>query len=119
MAKTRKELDREIAQALAARTKDRNRRNHATKKNSDHSLFAVEIDPSEFASRDELPMNAHWRDDLTSSAVQELGRGRTYRRPQDARYTVIEWTGHRGAVGRLLDWLEGTAGITRYAEIFD
>lgn len=118
MAKTKKELDREIDQALAAWAGGRRRINHSTK-NSGHPLLAVEIDPSEFASRDELPTNARWRDDLSPRAVQELGRGRSYRRPQDARYTVIEWTGHRGALGRLLDWLEGTAGITRYAEIFD
>jgi Family of unknown function (DUF6496) len=107
------QLNREIAEALA-----RGQRSHSTKKTSDHALFAVEIDPAEFESRDELPVSARWRDDLVHLAEQELGRGRTYRRPKDARYAVIEWTGARGAVGRLLDWLEGTAGITRYAEIF-
>ena len=95
----------------------RSRRSHATK-DTGGTLFAVEIDRSKFAMRD-LPADARWRDDLVHVAEKELGRGRTYRRPKDARYAAIEWTGHRGAVGRLLDWLEAAAGITRYAEIFE
>lgn len=95
------------------------RLHHSTKKNSERTLFAVEIDPLEFSSRDELPEAARWHDDFASLAEKELGRGRSYRRPLNARYSVIEWTGYRGALGRLLDWLERTGGITRYAEIFE
>jgi Family of unknown function (DUF6496) len=96
---------------------------HATKRRSSHatkaapSLFAVEIDRSEFKN-DELPADARWRTDLVPLAEAELARGRTYRRPKNARYAVIEWTGFRAAVGRLLDWMEGAPGITRYAEIY-
>ena len=111
--KSRAQLDREIAETLSGH--GRGRHSHATTKQS--TLFAVEIDKSEFGSRD-LPTDARWRTDLIPLAEKELSRGRTYRRPKDARYAVIEWTGYRGAVGRLLDWLEGTSGITRYAEIF-
>ena len=114
------QLDREIAEALG-----RGRRSHSTKAAhiGEHAapggtLFAVEIDPHAF-ERSNLPADARWREDLIQLAEQELGRGRTYRRPKDARYAVIEWTGYRGAVGRLLDWLEGAAGLTRYAEIFE
>ena len=94
------------------------RRSHSTKALS-NGLFAVEIDRSEFDSGRGLPAGAHWRSDRVKLAEEELARGRSYRRPKDARYAVIEWTGYRGEVGRLLDWLEGAAGITRYAEIFE
>jgi hypothetical protein len=94
------------------------RRSHSTKAAS-NGLFAVEIDRSEFDSGRELPDGARWRPDRAKLAEDELARGRSYRRPKDARYAVIEWTGFRGAVGRLLDWLEGAAGVTRYAEIFE
>jgi len=92
------------------------RRSHATK--AEASLFAVEIDPHEFEERS-LPDDAVWRRDLVHLAEKELARGRTYRRPRDARYAVIEWKGYRGAVGRLLDWLEGAPGVTRYGEIYE
>ena len=94
------------------------RRSHSTKAMS-NGLFAVEIDRSEFDSERDLPTNARWRTDRVKLAEDELARGRSYRRPKDARYAVIEWTGYRGEVGRLLDWLEGAAGVTRYAEIFE
>ena len=97
----------------------RRRPSHSTKKSSEGTLFAVEIDPREFDRDRDLPVGAQWRGDLTHLAEQELARGRTYRRPKDARYDVIEWTGFRGALGRLLDWLEGATGVTRYAEIFE
>jgi hypothetical protein len=84
-----------------------------------NGLFAVEIDESAFDSERDLPADAHWRKDLGRLAEAELGRGRTYRRPAKARYAVIEWKGFRGAVGRLLDWMEGAPGVTRYAEIFE
>lgn len=100
-------------------SRQHNRHNHSTKKNSDYPLLAIEIDRSEFESRANLPMNARWRDDLVHLAEKELSQGRTYRRPRDASYTVIEWTGPHGALGRLLDWLEETAGITRYAEVLE
>lgn len=93
--KTTAQLKREIAEVLASR---RGRRSHSTKKDVNHSLFAVEIDRSEFARRDDLPTGARWRDDLAHLAEQELGRGRTYRRPKDALYAVIEWTGFRGEI---------------------
>lgn len=95
--------------------KKKSRSSHATK--ADPNLFAVEIDRSEF-KKDDLPADARWRADLVPLAEAELARGRTYRRPKDARYAVIEWTGYRAGVGRLLDWMEGAPGITRYAEIF-
>ena len=94
------------------------RRSHSTKAMS-NGLFAVEIDRSEFDSGRDLPTGARWRADRVKLAEDELARGRSYRRPKDARYAVIEWTGYRGEVGRLFDWLEGAAGITRYAEIFE
>jgi hypothetical protein len=94
------------------------RRSHSSKGMS-NGLFAVEIDRSEFDSDRDLPAGARWRADLVKHAEDELSRGRTYRRPKDARYAVIEWTGYRGEVGKLLDWMEGTSGITRYAEIFE
>jgi hypothetical protein len=97
---------------------DHARRSHSTKAMS-NGLFAVEIDRSEFDSGRDLPAGAHWRADRVKLAEDELARGRSYRRPKDARYAVIEWTGYRGEVGRLLDWLEGAAGVTRYAEIFE
>lgn len=103
-------LDREIAEALSRRPR------HATKIAS--TLFALEFDPSEFDRGRDLPADAKWRPDLVDLAKQELERGRSHRRPKDARYTVIEWTGFRGALGRLLDWLEKSPGVTRYAEIF-
>lgn len=88
---------------------------HSTKAST--ALFAVEIDPHEFEGRRDLPGDAAWRGDLKHLAEAELARGRTHRRPKDARYDVIEWAGYRGAVGRLLDWLEAAPGVTRYAEI--
>lgn len=94
------------------------RRNHSTKAMS-NGLFAVEIDRNKFDSSSGLPEGAHWRTDRVKLAEDELSLGRSHRRPKDARYAVIEWTGYRGAVGRLLDWLEGAYGITRYAEIFE
>lgn len=94
------------------------RRSHSTKAMS-NGLFAVEIDRSKFDSGRDLPTGARWRTDRVKLAEDELARGRSYRRPKDARYAVIEWTGYRGEVGRLLDWLEGSPGITRYAEIFE
>lgn len=82
------------------------------------TLFAVEIDPAEFDAPD-LPDGAMWRKDLIADAERELMRGRTYRRPRNAVYAVIEWTGKRGVVGRVLDWLDSTPGVTRYAELFE
>ena len=105
MAKTSAQLDRDIAKAL-------------TRSSNASALFGVEIDDDEFAARTELPSDAHWRKDLVFLAEKELAGGRTYRRPKRVSYNVIEWTGARGAVGRLLDWMESTPGITRYAEIF-
>lgn len=102
----------------ATRRKVRGRSSHATK-GVGETMFAVEIDRSEFEGERALPTGARWRADLVKHAEDELGRGRTYRRPKDARYAVIEWTGYRGEVGRLLDWMEGAPGITRYAEIFE
>jgi len=112
--KTPAQLQREINEVLG-----RGRHNHSTRQNSGRLLFAVEIDSSEFSSPDDLPTNAHWRDDLAHLAEEELSRGRTYRRPRDARYTIVEWTGPSGALGRLLDWLEDTTGVTRYAQVFE
>jgi hypothetical protein len=94
------------------------RRSHATKA-TNNGLFAVEIDRSAFDTDRDLPTGARWRPNQVKLAEDELARGRSYRRPRDARYAVIEWTGYRGEVGRLLDWLEGAEGITRYAEIFE
>ena len=111
------QLDREIAEALAGPPRDR--RAHATAQGAGRTLFGVEIDRSEFDDKRDLPDGAKWRKDLTSVAEAELARGRSYRRPKDARYAVIEWTGYRAGVGRLLDWLEGADGVTRYAEIFE
>jgi len=110
------QLDREITEALRGSRPGR-RTAHATKAAS--ALFAVEIDPREFDRGRDLPADATWRDDRVPLAEAELARGRSYRRPKDARYAVVEWTGYRGAVGRLLDWLEASPGITRYAEIFE
>lgn len=107
------QLDREIAEALGG-----SRRSHSTKKTWDSTFFAVEIDPAEFDRDRDLPADARWREDRAHLAEKELAGGRSYRRPKNARYTAIEWEGYRGAVGRLLDWLEATPGITRYAEIF-
>ena len=95
------------------------RRGHSTTKALSNGLFAVEIDRSAFDGGRDLPSGAHWRADRVKLAEDELARGRSHRRPKDARYAVIEWTGYRGGVGRLLDWLEGAAGVTRYAEIFE
>lgn len=111
------QLDREIDEAIASQK--RGRRAHSTVQGAGRTLFGVEIDRSEFDEGRDLPDGAKWRKDLTHLAEAELARGRSYRRPKDARYAVIEWSGYRAAVGRLLDWLEGTAGITRYAEIFE
>lgn len=94
------------------------RRSHSTKAMS-NGLFAVEIDRSEFDTDRDLPTGAQWRPNQVKLAEDELARGRSYRRPKDVRYAVIEWTGFRGGVGRLLDWLEGAPGVTRYAEIFE
>lgn len=112
------QLDREIAETLAGPRRG-GRRAHATVQGAGRTLFAVEIDPSEFEGSRDLPDGAKWREDLVSLADAELARGRTYRRPKSARYTVIEWSGYRAAVGRLLDWMEGMPGITRYAEVFE
>ena len=117
--KTRAQLDREIADVLAGSRRGGVRRDHATMQGATRTLFAVEIDPSEFEDDRKLPPGAAWREDLVQLADAELGLGRTYRRPKNARNSVIEWSGGRGAVGRLLDWLEGAPGITRYAEIFE
>jgi hypothetical protein len=84
-----------------------------------NGLFAVEIDRAVFDNDRTLPDGARWRADRVKLAEDELARGRSYRRPKDARYAAIEWTGYRGEVGRLLDWLEGASGVTRYAEIFE
>ena len=94
------------------------RRSHSTKAMS-NGLFAVEIDRSAFDTERDLPTGAQWRPNQVKLAENELARGRSFRRPKDARYGVIEWTGYRGEVGRLLDWLEGAPGVTRYAEIFE
>ena len=115
--KTPAQLDREIADALAG--PKRGRRAHSTMQGAGRTLFGVEIDRSEFDDKRDLPDGAKWRKDLTPLAEAELARGRSYRRPKDARYAVIEWTGYRAGVGRLLDWLEGADGVTRYAEIFE
>jgi hypothetical protein len=112
------QLDREIADALSW-SRGRSHATMAAKPTVDANLFAIEIDPSEFDASRKLPDGATWRDDLGHLAEAELSRGRTYRRPQGAGYRVIEWAGYRAAVGRLLDWLEATAGVTRYAEIFE
>ncbi len=112
------QLDREISQALAG-GRGRGTRNHAAiATGPGRTLFAVEIDDAEFDGARDLPEGARWRKDLVSLADEELGRGRTYRRPKAAIYAVIEWTGYRGAVGRLLDWMESAPGLTRYAEIY-
>jgi len=115
--KTPSQLNREIAEALAS--PQRGRRAHATVQGAGRTLFGVEIDRSEFDDNRDLPDGAKWRKDLTPLAEAELARGRSYRRPKSARYAVIEWTGYRAGVGRLLDWLEGADGVTRYAEIFE
>jgi hypothetical protein len=125
------QLDREIAQNLASKGQAQlaalygqppsdhaRRRGHSTKATS-NGLFAVEIDRSVFDGDRDLPAGARWREDLAHLAEKELGRGRTYRRPVKARYDVIEWTGYRGEIGKLLDWMEAAPGITRYAEIFE
>ena len=117
--KTPAQLDREVADVLAGSRRGGVRRDHATMQGATRTLFAVEIDPSEFEGSRDLPDGAKWREDLVSLADAELARGRTYRRPKSARYTVIEWSGYRAAVGRLLDWMEGMPGITRYAEVFE
>ena len=120
LRKTMAQLDREIAEALAnPRRGGRAQHSHATVQGAGRTLFAVEIDRSEFDEARGLPDGAKWRKDLTPLAEAELARGRSYRRPKDARYAVIEWSGYRAAVGRLLDWLEAAVGITRYAEIFE
>lgn len=114
------QLDREIAEALGGN------RGHARVTEGTGSIyhvagskFGVEIDPAEFDRDRKLPAGARWRKDLAHLAEAELGRGRTYRRPKSAEYNVIEWTSYRGELGKLLDWLEATPGITRYAEIFE
>ena len=117
--KTSAQLDREIAETLSRPSGRRAHRAHATVQGAGRTLFAVEIDRSEFDDARDLPDGARWRKDLTQLADAELARGRSYRRPKDARYAVIEWSGYRGAVGRLLDWMEATSGITRYGEIFE
>lgn len=116
------QLDREIAEVLGSKRK----RSHARLAEGASSIyhvggskFGVEIDPAQFRHGDRLPAGARWRDDLKHLAEAELARGRTYRRPKDARYAVVEWTTYRGELGKLLDWLEATPGISRYAEIFD
>ena len=115
MAKSPAQLDAEIAQALRRRG-GISAPSGVTRGSG--TLFAVEIDPAEIDMGRDLPSGAQWRHDIGHLAENELAHGRTYRRPKDARYLVIEWNGARGAMGRLLDWLEATPGITRYAEIF-
>jgi hypothetical protein len=109
------QLDREIDEALRGAAGGA-LRGHASIYDVEGSRFGIEIDPHEF-HESELPAGARWRDDLRQLAEDELARGRSYRRPRDARYRVVEWTGYRAGVGKLLDWLEATPGITRYAEI--
>jgi hypothetical protein len=104
--------------ATRRKARGRSRSSHATK-GVGETMFAVEIDRHEFDTKHALPAGARWREDLVHLAEEELGRGRTYRRPKDARYAVIEWTGYRAEVGRLLDWMEAAPGITRYGEIFE
>jgi len=113
------QLDREIAEVLGGKPR------HATMTEGASSIynvagskFGIEIDPTAFEDR-KLPAGARWRKDLVPLAEQELARGRSYRRPPRAEYNVIEWTSYRGELGKLLDWLEATPGITRYAEIFE
>ncbi|HSX22544.1 MAG TPA: DUF6496 domain-containing protein [Gaiellaceae bacterium] len=110
------QLDREIDEALRGAA-DGARHGHASIYEVEGSRYGVEIDPREFEDRD-LPSGARWRDDLRPLAEEEMARGRSYRRPKDARYRVVEWTGYRAGVGKLIDWLEATPGITRYAELF-
>jgi hypothetical protein len=107
-------LDREIREALAGEA------SHGpapAPAGSNRRLFAVEIDPSEFDRGRELPAAARWREDLVHLAEAELGRGPTFRRPRGARYAVVEWTGYLGALGELIEHLDETPGVTRYAEI--
>jgi hypothetical protein len=112
------QLDREIDEALSGG------HHHATITEGPSSIysvggskFAVEIDPVEFGDH-ALPKGAKWRDDLAHAAEEELSHGRTYRRPKNALYRAIEWTTYRGELGKLFAWLEATAGITRFVEIF-
>lgn len=87
--------------------------------------FAIEID-SERIERDinlsdELPHGARilQSPEWEKKAEAEMSRGRTYRRPARPIYLVIEWTGRRGEVGRLLDFVEDPRfPITRYAELY-
>ena len=111
------EIDAKI-KLFSGSTHATRRRSHSTKAMS-NGLFAIEIDRAVFDNDRVLPVGARWRADRVKLAEDELARGRSYRRPKDARYAVIEWTGYRGEVGRLLDWLEGASGVTRYAEIFE
>jgi len=104
MSKTPAQLDLEIAESLARSSKG--------------GLIGVEIDPHAFDAEDDLPRGARWRKDLVALAEKELRHGRSYRRPKNARYNVVEWISYRGEIGRLLEWLESTPGVTRYAEIF-
>lgn len=101
--KTPAQLDLEIAESLARSVKG--------------GLIGVEIDSSVFDAEDDLPRGMKWRKDLVVLAEKELRHGRSHRRPKNARYNVVE-VNYRGEIGRLLDWLEATPGITRYAEIF-
>lgn len=111
------EIDAKMRLFSSAGSTHARRRSHSTKATS-NGLFAVEIDRATFESTRDLPTGAHWRPNQAKLAEDELAHGRSYRRPKDARYAVIEWTGYRSEVGRLLDWLERAEGITRYAEIF-
>jgi hypothetical protein len=86
--KSSAQLDREIADARAWSRGGRSHATMAAKPTVDANLFAVEIDPSEFEQPRKLPEGATWRDDLGHLAEAELSRGRTYRRPQGARYRV-------------------------------
>lgn len=82
-------------------------------------LLAIEVDPYLIDSsyKDELPVNAMFREDLSDLAKKEFEIGKTYRRPKNAIYTVVEWKGMRGKAGILLDWVDRQPAITRYTEI--
>src|SRR5680860_383276 len=64
--KTPAQLDREIAAALGGSRRDsrRSHRAHATVQGAGRTLFAVEIDQSEFEGNRKLPDSAKWREDL-------------------------------------------------------
>lgn len=82
-------------------------------------MLAVEIDPYEFSvdAVDTLPSKAKWRKDMSAEAAAEFVGGRSYRKPKNAIYAAVEWTGYSAEIGKLLEWVETTPGITRYSEI--